>query len=402
MRCPKCGTENTPDSRFCGVCGLQQTPPARLAPTAKIPDDAPLAPPTRQVAPITPVAGVSYSPPSMPPHHALAAPQQAGLSTKPGGHLAPPRTSGEQAHVRPSGNYGQVQQRPSQGFDSITPTAQHRQLTSRPSGPQPAASRPSGPQRAPIASNASMSFSAGAQGRPLGLIAIVLIVDVGLAGAGAFLLAKGMSKPKAAEKADKKTEAVPVGGAPEGVAAAPVRSAVTATPLLEPGTETGAATETAAATATEAEDAGAATTTTAARKATRTTTATTTTTPATTTTATTATSPGPLTSPGPITSPSTDVDPVPAAQPSTDSEINSLAARSKASFDRCRSDQPASGSVDIAFRVNPDGTVANAAAVANTTNDDELAACLVRIISGWRVSPFEGNAMSFVRPFTYL
>src|SRR5688572_16392253 len=91
MRCPKCGTENAPDSRFCGVCGAMQPslPPQqqRLAPTAKISDDAPIAAPTRPVHPVPPA--VSYAPPSM-PAPGLAPPQQAGLATKPGGHAAPP------------------------------------------------------------------------------------------------------------------------------------------------------------------------------------------------------------------------------------------------------------------------------------------------------------------------
>jgi hypothetical protein len=59
------------------------------------------------------------------------------------------------------------------------------------------------------------------------------------------------------------------------------------------------------------------------------------------------------------------------------------------------------GSIDVALQVLPDGSVINVAAVENTTGNAALASCLVRIISGWRVSPFEGNPMSFVRPFTY-
>src|ERR1700760_2523072 len=40
MRCPSCGTENAPDSRFCGGCGARFGPPsARVAPTQKISDD---------------------------------------------------------------------------------------------------------------------------------------------------------------------------------------------------------------------------------------------------------------------------------------------------------------------------------------------------------------------------
>src|SRR5687768_2039256 len=47
MRCPSCGTENEPDSRFCGGCGARLG--GTLAPTHKIVDTGPaqaVAPPT--------------------------------------------------------------------------------------------------------------------------------------------------------------------------------------------------------------------------------------------------------------------------------------------------------------------------------------------------------------------
>jgi hypothetical protein len=55
------------------------------------------------------------------------------------------------------------------------------------------AAPPRAVSRAPVDSGAS--FSSPPHGSPLGLIAIVLIVDLALAGTGAFLLAKGLSKP---------------------------------------------------------------------------------------------------------------------------------------------------------------------------------------------------------------
>lgn len=347
------------------------------------------------------MAGVSYSPPSMPPQNALAQPGQVGVVTKPGGHSAPPRPSGEQGQVRPSGNFGQVQQRgPSQAFDSITPTAQKRMPTA-PEGSPGTVQRPSGPQRTPMASNPSMSFSAAPPSRPLGLIAIVLVVDLGLAGAGAFMLAKGLAKPKPAEKTpDKKSEAAPPPTPPPAdtaaVTATPAPTAQASAEAPAPaeappvaGTTAAAATPAAAATSSSAASAartrGARSTTTAPSGA------------------------GPVTSPsGPVTSPSggvpvtsvpTETQPQPKL--STEAEIGALVNRSKASFERCRADQPIAGSIDVAFHVNPDGSIANAAAVENTTGNAELAACLVRIIAGWRVSPFQGNPMSFVRPFTY-
>jgi hypothetical protein len=70
MRCPACNTENTPDSRFCGGCGAKLAlAEPRVAPTAKIPDDAPFQTPAyTSVAPNTYTPGpISYAPPSMPP-----------------------------------------------------------------------------------------------------------------------------------------------------------------------------------------------------------------------------------------------------------------------------------------------------------------------------------------------
>ncbi len=391
MRCPKCGSDNAPDSRFCGVCGLPQS---KLAPTTKISDDAPFAPPTRSVQPISPVAGVSYSPPSMPPQNVagLAPQQQAGLTTRPGGHAAPPRT-GDHGQVRPSGDYQQV--RPSgqapgrQSFDSITPTGRQERT------PMPDASqRPSGQRslaHAPMASSPSMSFSA-APSRPLGLIAIVLVIDLALAGTGAALLAKGMSSP-AASKAeakpapDKKSE-LPAPSATAVAAASPTApspatAVVTATPV-----------EPAAAPAAAAPESARVETAAAARSK----------------RSPTAASTGPVTSPSavssgapvPVTSiPTTPVPTAPVQPLSTAAQIDTLANQSAMAFQRCRGDQTPAGAITIAFNVQPDGSVANAASVENTTGNDELGACLARVIGGWRVSAFQGNTMSFVRPFHY-
>src|SRR5215510_10391048 len=49
MRCPNCGTDNAPDSRFCGGCGARQASDPRVAPTQKISDDARF--PLHQLAP---------------------------------------------------------------------------------------------------------------------------------------------------------------------------------------------------------------------------------------------------------------------------------------------------------------------------------------------------------------
>lgn len=114
----------------------------------------------------------------------------------------------------------------------------------------------------------------------------------------------------------------------------------------------------------------------------------------------------PSSSPGPVTSPSASLvpqNPYESAAPlvSTETEINKLAARSKQSFATCAGAAQLHGEITVAFQVLANGTVANAAAVQNTTGDAQLANCLVAIISRWQVSPHQGAPLSFVRPFHY-
>jgi hypothetical protein len=133
------GTENTPDSRFCGGCGAKlQHSEVRVAPTAKIPDDAPFSPPSVQPGQYSYGAGpVSYAPPSMPPQR-------------------PPSVAPE----RPP---------------SVAPND-----TRMPSAP-------------PRVAEASLALEVPP--RRTGLIATVLVLDLALAAAGAVLLAKGLEKP---------------------------------------------------------------------------------------------------------------------------------------------------------------------------------------------------------------
>src|SRR5690606_27930585 len=82
------------------------------------------------------------------------------------------------------------------------------------------------------------------------------------------------------------------------------------------------------------------------------------------------TSPG--SEPRPVTAvPSEPVDPY--AAPDTAREIEHVAGRSRASFDRCETNfGPAHGTIQIAFQVKPDGRVANAAAVEDSTGNTDL------------------------------
>jgi hypothetical protein len=256
-----------------------------------------------------------------------------------------------------------------------------------------------------MASNPSMSFSS-APHRPLGLIAIVLIIDLGLAASGAFLLAKGMSEPETADKpADKKSE-LPAAAPPVAAATQPVvettvvavvpaaATTVSATPIAMPASAEAPTAVTPAATAARKSPSSISKASAVAGG-----------------------NGGPAGSTGPVTSPSspdtsppvaTPVTTVPTTPvqplqppPSTAVQIETLGNQSAMAFERCRGDQPIAGAITIAFNVQSDGSVTNHAAVENTTGNAELGACLARVIGGWRVSPFQGNTMSFVRPFHY-
>jgi zinc ribbon protein len=158
MRCPSCGTENAPDSRFCGGCGarLHASEPPRdkpvLAPTQKISDDAPMPPQRPSTAPPPP-----SPPPSIPPSVGLSGP-------------------------RSQPNVQAVQRQPSVP-PSMPPPAY--------APPPPSAPRAAIPAPPAMVSRGSMSMPIRAR-RPWGLIAVVLVIDLGLAGAGAWMLSEGL------------------------------------------------------------------------------------------------------------------------------------------------------------------------------------------------------------------
>ncbi|HTR52614.1 MAG TPA: zinc ribbon domain-containing protein [Kofleriaceae bacterium] len=138
MRCPSCGTDNAPDSRFCGGCGARfGSVEHRVAPTAKISDDAPYP---QAAAP----AARAVSQPSQPP---LPIPRPASV---------PPAAQGSQPPHVP---------KPASSFARTTP-------------------RP----------RSAMSGSIKVPRRPMGLIVLVIVIDLALAGTGAALLAKGLSR----------------------------------------------------------------------------------------------------------------------------------------------------------------------------------------------------------------
>ncbi len=205
MRCASCGTENTPDSRFCGGCGARTPGPSLVAPTVKLADDAryPTSPSTRP----TPVAGMQSVAPSMPAPGPVQRPM-----------------SGPQPVQRPMSEPQPVQRPPVQ----------------RPmSGPQPVrapiSTPPPGAVRRPVAPASEPALPV-ASGRRWGLVAAVLLVDLGLAGAGAYMVSRSLGGGTVAP-ADAAR-----GGPASASSPPPARSlAVTApTPSPSPGAATAA------------------------------------------------------------------------------------------------------------------------------------------------------------------
>jgi TonB family protein len=212
MRCPSCGTENAPDSRFCGGCGARLEP-SRVAPTFRIPDDA--AYPAAQPAVPTPPPGslhaIGHLPTPTP--GSLQMPPQPRLGSIPPTNPAP--ALNRAASVPPIERHS-----------SVPPT---ERLPSKPPGSIP----PTDVQRPTPLPAAEPSMSMPAVPRRSGaLIAVVVIADLGLAAAGAALLMKGLQKPRPAAKPALKTEALPP---PAAAAAADLTAPAPApAPVLAP------------------------------------------------------------------------------------------------------------------------------------------------------------------------
>ncbi len=309
MRCPTCGTENVPDSRFCGACGAKLTPVSvsRVAPTAKIPDDAPF--------PAGPMG-----PPSQPPHNNY----QAGPAS------IPPQNNHASGYIAPQ--YGT-------GPASIPPRApvEHRP-----------ASIPPQNQHAP-----SISMPVPAQPR-WGLIAFLLILDLGLAGAGGFLLWKGLAKaetpPPPVE--DKRAVAPPAPRAEVTPAPPPpnLAASVNAIAQEEPATVAPAPPKKAAPVAKA--------------KASR---------------------------------PEDPYDP----KASLAAEIELAASRSRDAFAACRAGGDLHGRIDVQFTVQTDGSVQGVKVTQNTTHDDRVATCIMATIRPWSFASHPANPTDIVRPFIY-
>jgi hypothetical protein len=343
MRCPSCGTENAPDSRFCGGCGARLEPP-RVAPTFKIPDDA--AYPTPPPGSLNAIGH-------------LPTPQPGSLQMPPQPRLGsiPPTNP---AQAIPNSVHRAASRPPA----SIPPTDVPRPASAPPASIPPTdvqrpASAPPAVRTPPPIAEPSMSMPAAPQ-RSSALIAVVVIADLGLAAAGAALLFKGLHKPKAATVAPQKSEAAPTISPPAEPApppAEPKEAANKAAPKPAP---------------VEPKE--------AAKKA----------------------PPKPATKPARKTG--APQDPYGDAVDLSE-DVERMAAQSVGSFHNCLTQaiqtQPIHGTVRIAFLVEPDGRVDHAQAVVNTTGSDQLATCLAATIATWTLSPHPGPAASFERPFTY-
>jgi hypothetical protein len=178
MRCASCGTENAPDSRFCGGCGARLgVSGQRLAPTQKISDDASFP------APRPATAGTG---------HAGHAGAQPGAAPR----LVP-------APYVPSGPVPQQSLPPPRAINNAPPGVYPTSPAPRP----PNGSTRQPPLRPPTQlDDPSMSMPMVAR-RPWGLIVFVLLLDLGLGIAGAWMLREGLDDEPGATDAAPRSEA---------------------------------------------------------------------------------------------------------------------------------------------------------------------------------------------------
>jgi len=183
MRCPSCGTENAPDSRFCGGCGARLGSGQRVAPTQKISDDASFPQPQRQFT-TAPGPGVHAARPATAPRLVP---------------LAPPHAAGGSPVAQGSIPQGSAPQKPRVPNHASPSGHTNVPLGSAPNGAAKHAPRP----RTEPVDDPSLSMPIVAQ-RPWGLIVVVLLIDLGLAIAGGWMLAAGLgARPGAGSPAPR-------------------------------------------------------------------------------------------------------------------------------------------------------------------------------------------------------
>jgi hypothetical protein len=337
MHCPRCGTENVSDSRFCGTCGakLGVEGLSRVAPTAKISDDATF-PPSGTGRPTPP--NYYPQPASIPPNSYIAPQYQTGPPS------LPPQNSGLPPRAA-----------------SIPP--QPNDLASA----APQVTTPSNMYQPPgYAREPSMAPPASAR---WGLIVCVLVLDLGLAGAGALLLQKGLAK-----QPDAPAEKVEPKAAASSSPAASASSSARATPTMAPAPQPGLAASVNAIAQTAPPPPASVAVAPAIKKS------------------------------APVArakgaSPEDPYD----AQASLPGEIELASARSKDDLAKCQAQERGRvhGRIDIAFTIEHDGGVTRVTSKQDTTGSPTLAPCLSSVIRRWAFASHPANATDFVRPFIY-
>ncbi len=336
MRCPSCGTDNEVDSRFCGGCGarLAISEAPRVAPTVKVLDDAPYPP---QPAYTPPTNSMVPTPPRNP-------------SFPPGSSRAPtPMPVGSQ-HPRPP--------------------------TPLPNGsiPPQTSARPARAQSPAVSQLSQPGLSMPVVRRPWGLISVVILVDLALAGTGAVLLAKGLAHE--AKSASSGSAAAPPPPPPTPAPAPAAAPAPSPSPTPAPPAPAASGSGSSAEAEPPPEPAKEPPKAAAKRKE----------------------------PPKKVTSPD-KLDPQDPYTPSLQNEVELAAQRSQAAFAKCHHDAdqaaPVHGEIRIAFQVLPNGHVTHAQPVANTTGSAMLASCLVSTIVRWTFAVKPAAATDFMRPFTY-
>jgi hypothetical protein len=207
MRCASCGTQNEPDSRFCGGCGARLSAgESRLAPTQKVTGGAhevqarvqAMTPAPQRVV-TTPVPGAAA--PVIPP---TPIPAPISITPPPGSSMLdtlPPRMSGPQIARAPSAPQGVAPRAASAPFAAPAPFgSEPPRIASSVRGLSvPGVGSAGGPGGIPGTGGVP------APGRPvalpsaptprarMGLVIGVLVVDLALALAGGWLLSQGLS-----------------------------------------------------------------------------------------------------------------------------------------------------------------------------------------------------------------
>jgi len=225
MRCPSCGTENEPDSRFCGECGTRLGP--TLPPTQKIPPNAPAgAPVPRNVS--TPQGAQPVV-----PRNVSAQPLAGG----PAPRLSPPLVAPPSPAPQPPPAFAQQPPRASSPYSAPVPAP----MASMPPPEDPIDLQTTKKRNSKRTTGAPAQDSLPQLGsrRRLGLILFVLIVDLGLAIAGAAMLAEGLStddpppRTTSDTAAPKPAAALPAAASAPAPAPAPAPAATT-TPVAQP------------------------------------------------------------------------------------------------------------------------------------------------------------------------